>query len=1029
MKKANASFKIILSSILMTFLASFLLLDLLKLREVDATLKDLPAPTELMKSSRIFEMPLLKGINLDPENPLKIDFILDHGDQDDIDPELNSKLVNYFLAALTVPQDDFWVNLSPYEKDRVIEQSLGITDLGKDMLAQDYVLKQMMSSLTYPEKGVGKEYWSRLNEELLKDLEAFKTDVDTFNKVWILPGHVEVLEHGTSAIISNAELEVMLEEDYLAKTQAKSLSNQIDSKSSELLRDIIIPEIKDEVNYGKHFAPLRQLYHSLILALWFKQKFSQSFYKNYIDQHKVAGIDIEDKEAKNKIFARYKEAFEKGVYDYIKKEKIAQSKETVSRRYFSGGENFSSAVLNIDESTRKVESKKEYEQALIEDIDFGKSSVFSVNLLNLTTTVRNSIAKVVTVGFLMLSFASMISAQEIPGLMSLSTDLGAKIERKTNVKLSVENDYGDDTSSFMDDLYDTYVSEGNLSEAVDDIKVDLDRFPNSGYMFNLLAQAYSEKSKQDLKNKERHNYWALADLANVFVQLAQYKPNNENGFPEKYQETAKVHRLADYIARAKNLSQRDDFDSRTLVELFEELSADFVEQAYFGRNSESSNPAKESAVATSDTSDESAAVSPGLAFLNDTLAQLEAQIKEDRNLEAEQFIQQSIEELRAEAFRENPDKIIVDQYRARLSEFLDNSKRIGENYSKISEHIYSHEAEEWFEFVGQIYQIEDMIDMWIDFSDDTAMDETDNSDTESSSVELMYDTLESMFNRGMFAAKPKQVLESNEYELFESTKKGALQERTENTGFNVVESNSLKDGRVKLEVDMGQAVVLKGSEEQLKQYVLFSGRYDRCPGFVMKGQLDGETVMAMAHFRPGQLNLVAEMLNKLLDRGVINIDLSVFAHQDTANSYDLQADLDKMPEQQFNTKLLNVISPSNSEYMTHIAYKDSQVLIISTETDLQTGKQLLSRYREAELGESLSLIDKIEGDLSSLDKYKEDKFGGIDMANIKIDVKGEGLDIAFMNAPFDMASFSGFVFKIIEHKKLNSQEELLTFLP
>ena len=57
------------------------------------------------------------------------------------------RLVKYFLAALTIPEKDLWVNLSPYEKDRVITDEFGSTEMGRDLLAQDYMLKQLTSSL------------------------------------------------------------------------------------------------------------------------------------------------------------------------------------------------------------------------------------------------------------------------------------------------------------------------------------------------------------------------------------------------------------------------------------------------------------------------------------------------------------------------------------------------------------------------------------------------------------------------------------------------------------------------------------------------------------------------------------------------------------------------------------------------------------------------------------------------------------------------------------------------------------------
>jgi hypothetical protein len=60
-----------------------------------------------------------------------------------------NRLIKYFLASLTVPEKDLWVNLSPYEEDRIAPESLGPTDLGKELLEQDYILKQLKLQILF----------------------------------------------------------------------------------------------------------------------------------------------------------------------------------------------------------------------------------------------------------------------------------------------------------------------------------------------------------------------------------------------------------------------------------------------------------------------------------------------------------------------------------------------------------------------------------------------------------------------------------------------------------------------------------------------------------------------------------------------------------------------------------------------------------------------------------------------------------------------------------------------------------------
>jgi len=80
-----------------------------------------------------------------------------------------------------------WVNLSPYEKDRVIPSSFGLTEMGRDLLAEDYMLKQITASLIYPEDQIGKKFWKRVYEEAAKRYKTTNIPVNTFNKVWIVP--------------------------------------------------------------------------------------------------------------------------------------------------------------------------------------------------------------------------------------------------------------------------------------------------------------------------------------------------------------------------------------------------------------------------------------------------------------------------------------------------------------------------------------------------------------------------------------------------------------------------------------------------------------------------------------------------------------------------------------------------------------------------------------------------------------------------------------------------------------------------
>ncbi len=320
----------------------------------------LPNPGSMMAPSPAFVPLLIKGMKIHPENPLQFDFIVDSGhtqfDADQMKAESN-KLIKYFFAALTMPKDDLWVNLSPYEEGRIISSELSKTELGRDMLAQDYILKQLTASFLSPDSEVGAKFWKKVYAKAQEQFGTTDIPINTLNKVWIMPESATIFENGQAVYIVKSHLKVMLEEDYNARSltnksssylvsriseKNRDTNNEIrdtfDKESSQIMREIILPEIEREVNEGQHFAPLRQIYHSLLLAKWYKQMIKDTLLsKAYVDQKKVGGIEVEDKEVTNKIYNLYVDAYKKGAYTFIREDYDELSKEMIPRKYLTGG--------------------------------------------------------------------------------------------------------------------------------------------------------------------------------------------------------------------------------------------------------------------------------------------------------------------------------------------------------------------------------------------------------------------------------------------------------------------------------------------------------------------------------------------------------------------------------------------------------------------------------------------------------------------------------------------------------------------
>ncbi len=282
----------------------------------------------------------LKGIKIDPNNPWKFEFIIDCGQDKKTNEKEVGRFVEYFLAALATPESDIWVNLAPGENNQIISGGLSRTALGKDLLEQDYRLKQLASSLTYPENELGRRYWQSVYQKISTAKGTAHVPINTFNKVWIMPDQAQVEENGNTAVITAARLKVLLEDDLPASLRAAIATHDDPATrraSAAAMRELILPEIEKDVNQGKNFTALRQMYKTFILAAWFKQRLEDSIYKYYINQHKTGPIDKVDAGVKEQIYGQYLKNFKEGAYNYIRKDFDQRTHRFSRRNYYSGG--------------------------------------------------------------------------------------------------------------------------------------------------------------------------------------------------------------------------------------------------------------------------------------------------------------------------------------------------------------------------------------------------------------------------------------------------------------------------------------------------------------------------------------------------------------------------------------------------------------------------------------------------------------------------------------------------------------------
>ncbi|MDD5155810.1 MAG: twin-arginine translocation signal domain-containing protein, partial [Candidatus Omnitrophica bacterium] len=290
--------------------------------------------------------------------------LLDKGDLKDIKAGLvqdsTRKLMEYFFVGLALPNDSFWVNLRPDSPDNVIDPFLAQTDVGRILLEADLQLKKDTARMTSPETKEGKEYWNKLYKKAEELLGYDNVTIPTLTRPWIVPGEIIIRETPTNAYIYKANLKVMLEQDYLKDSAVYKFDDPrlkvLNEYASQLIRELIIPKLTKEINTAKRYASLRQVYCSLILAQWFKQRFraQDNQYSRLLDTRDLNGLTSKEPWSKATYFNDYQKSFKNGEYNL--KEPVHTPLGQSIRTYMSGGITIATAVPVYDtNATGKIQ--------------------------------------------------------------------------------------------------------------------------------------------------------------------------------------------------------------------------------------------------------------------------------------------------------------------------------------------------------------------------------------------------------------------------------------------------------------------------------------------------------------------------------------------------------------------------------------------------------------------------------------------------------------------------------------------------
>ncbi len=198
---------------------------------------------------------------------------------------------------MAVEPSRFWVNLNPSQPDKVIDQYLGQTEVGRILLEADLELKRAWTRSQDPKTAVGLEYWNRM------------TGMDgACIRQWIVPKTATIREEGNRLYILDAPLEVKAEAfDFTIPSDPSFKCPANPEPSMAVYRDLLLPELNKAVNDAPEFKDLRRVYISRVAAEWYRDRMTADGRAAGagIDSNDVSTLEREDDWSPTDVFNQY----------------------------------------------------------------------------------------------------------------------------------------------------------------------------------------------------------------------------------------------------------------------------------------------------------------------------------------------------------------------------------------------------------------------------------------------------------------------------------------------------------------------------------------------------------------------------------------------------------------------------------------------------------------------------------------------------------------------------------------------------
>ena len=251
-----------------------------------------------------------------------------------------------FLTCLAVSNSKLWVNLNPWEPDRIIDKDLEHTDTGRIMLEADLLMKKDFCMYADPcNSTTGLVHWKLLENKraaLVKScMERYPGEIKEAKNVlfsfatrhWIVPGEFTAYGNEEEIYVDNPTMTIRSDpvsehtEFQIVNQDAKSVSrncleclNQSSKEygryAKEIVDERIMPLVVQNINRDSKYADLRQIYIALGVAQYYKdhRKPNADLFFEIIKSHNLTGVEIVTRWDPKDVWNSYVKSYKEGEY-------------------------------------------------------------------------------------------------------------------------------------------------------------------------------------------------------------------------------------------------------------------------------------------------------------------------------------------------------------------------------------------------------------------------------------------------------------------------------------------------------------------------------------------------------------------------------------------------------------------------------------------------------------------------------------------------------------------------------------------